>query len=57
MKNSLKIWGTSYSYILKRTEQNYSYTIPLFQRYLQGEDIEAIMREKIEEFRRKYGEM
>ena len=43
------------SYILKRTEQNYSYTIPLFQRYLQKKDIEAIMREKIYEFRRKYG--
>ena len=45
------------SYILKRTEQNYAYTIPLFQQYLQREDIEAIMREKVDEFRRKYGDM
>jgi len=42
------------SYILEKTGQSYSYTIPLFQKHMQKEDISAILDEMIDEFRRNY---
>jgi len=42
------------SYILVKEEENYFYTIPLFQEHLQKEDTEAILNEMINEFRRFY---